>query len=272
MAARKILPQQRRLDACTEFALGNPQACALFLDVDGTLLELAPRPQDVKVPEGLIALLQRLFLGLDGAIAIVTGQLISDIDFILSPVRLTAAGVHGAEMRTDPNRDIEQVGAELPEEIVKAVRKLAHSIPGVIAEPKGAGLALHYRLAPEAEGDILAALTHFLTHDGGTFDVVPGKKIFEVVPRGLSKGTALARLAELPAFEGRVPIMIGDDIGDVPAFAAAEARRGFGLRVAGEQFAAADADFSSPRAVMDWLDAFSRRLAAEVASARSYSQ
>lgn len=272
MATEKIRPQQSRLAACTAFALENPHACALFLDADGTLLELAPRPQDVKVPEGLVALLQRLFVGLDGAIAIVTGRLISDIDFILSPVRLTAAGVHGAEMRTDPNRDIEQVGAELPEEIVKAVRKLAHSIPGVIAEPKGAGLALHYRLAPEAEGDILAALTRYLGHDGGTFDVVPGKKIFEVVPRGLSKGTALARLAELPAFEGRVPIMIGDDIGDMPAFAAAEARGGFGLRVAGEQFAAVEADLPGPRAVMDWLDAFSRQLAADAVGTRSISR
>lgn len=271
MTSEKSPPQQNRLDACTGFARANPHACALFLDVDGTLLELAPTPQDVKVPEGLIALLQRLFVGLDGAVAIVTGRLISDIDFILSPVRLTAAGVHGAEMRNDPNRDIERVGAELPDAIVKAVRKLAHSIPGVIAEPKGTGLALHYRLAPMAEGEILAALRHALERHSGAFEVVPGKKVFEVVPAGLSKGTALIRLSELPQFRGRVPIMIGDDIGDVPAFAAAEALDGFGLRVAGEQFAASEADFAGPRAVMDWLETFARLLPADPKSARSAS-
>lgn len=259
MEAEKITAPKSRLNACTDFATGDPQGCALFLDVDGTLLDLAPTPQDVIVPEGLIGLLQRLSLGLNGAVAIVTGRLISDIDHLLSPVRLTAAGVHGAEIRTAPDRDIERVSSALPDAIITAVRKLALDIPGVMAEPKGAGLALHYRLAPDAEDEILRALGAQLKRHAGMFDIVRGKKIFEVLPAGLSKGTALASLAALPTFRDRVPIMIGDDIGDEPAFAVAEELKGFGLRVAGEHYGFA-ADFSGPRAVIGWLEAFAERL------------
>lgn len=259
-AATTIPDAHARLAACTDFVLANPHRCALFLDVDGTLIELADTPEAVIVPEGLIALLQRLALGLDGAMAVVTGRLISDIDLLLSPLRLAAAGVHGAEMRMEPDQEIDRVTAGLPDEIVQTMRKLALDIPGVIAEPKGGGLALHYRLAPEAEGDILAVLTAVLARHAGAFELVPGKKIYEVVPSGLSKGTALATLAALPAFRGRIPIMIGDDVGDEPAFAVAEGLKGFGLRVAGEQYAPDDADFSGPKAVMSWLDQLARRL------------
>ena len=259
-AADKISDMPSRLASCTDFALANPSRCALFLDVDGTLIELAPTPEAVIVPDGLIALLQRLALGLDGAMAIVTGRLISDIDLLLSPLRLAAAGVHGAEMRLDPDEEIERVTAGLPDEIVQTMRKLALDIPGVIAEPKGGGLALHYRLAPDAEGDLLAVLTAVLARHAGAFELVPGKKIFEVVPSGLSKGTALARLAALPAFRDRIPIMIGDDVGDEAAFAVAEGLNGFGLRVAGEHYHPESADFSDPMAVRSWLDQFARRL------------
>lgn len=260
MAAEDMPDTQSRLSSCTDFALANPRACALFLDVDGTLLELAATPEAVTVPEGLVALLQRLVVGLDGAVAIVTGRLISDIDQLLSPLRLVAAGVHGVEMRLDPNQEIQRITSGLPDEMVRAMRKLALETPGVLAEPKGGGLALHYRLAPEAEGEILASLTRLLDRHAGAFELVPGKKIFEVVPSGMSKGTALAQIAALPAFRDRVPIMIGDDVGDEPAFAAAEGLNGFGLRVAGEHHHPDAADFSGPRAVVSWLDQFAHRL------------
>lgn len=261
MAADTRRDTHTRLSSCTDFMLADPSACALFLDVDGTLIEMASRPEAVTVPDGLVALLQRLTLGLDGAVALVTGRLISDVDHLLSPLRLAAAGVHGAEMRTNPDQDIERVTHTLPDDFVQTLRKLAIDLPGVIVEPKGSGLALHYRLAPAAERDILAALTELIDQHAGAFELVPGKKIFEVVPSGLSKGTALAQLAELPAFRDRVPIMIGDDVGDESAFAVAEGLKGYGLRVAGEYYQPDSADFSGPKAVMSWLDAFASRLA-----------
>lgn len=249
------------LSACTSAILANPRACALFLDVDGTLLDLAPTPKGVRVPDGLISILQRLTLAFDGAVAIITGRVISEIDLLLSPLRLPASGVHGAEMRFGANREIERVTATLPADVVQSMRKLALEIPGVIAEPKGAGLAIHYRLAPQAEREIRAALEVSLDKHAGAFELLPGKRLFEIIPSGLSKGTALAALSKLPAFRGRTPIMIGDDVGDEAAFAAAEGLNGFALRVAGEQFDDAIADFAGPSSVINWLDQLTRRLA-----------
>ncbi|MGE0023796.1 MAG: trehalose-phosphatase, partial [Hyphomicrobium sp.] len=96
------------LRASTSSILANPRGAALFLDVDGTLLDLAATPKSVRVPNGLIGVLQRLSLRLDGAVAIITGRLFSEIDLLLQPVKLTASGVHGAEIRTSPTGDIER--------------------------------------------------------------------------------------------------------------------------------------------------------------------
>lgn len=260
MAAETIPNFRPHLSACTSSILANPRACALFLDVDGTLLDLAATPKSVQVPDGLIATLQRLSLAFDGAVAIISGRLISEIDLLLAPLRLTASGVHGAELRTAPDREIERVTRALPADVVQSMRKLALDIPGVIAEPKGPGLAVHYRLAPHAEGDILTALEESLDKHGGAFELLSGKRLYEVVPSGLSKGTALAALATLPAFRGRIPIMIGDDIGDEPAFEAAENLNGYALRVAGEHYDEDVSDFAGPGAVVNWLDQLTRRL------------
>lgn len=263
------------LSVCTSAILANPRAYALFLDVDGTLLDLAATPTSVRVPEGLISVLQRLTLTFDGAVAVITGRLISEIDGLLSPLRLTASGVHGAEMRTGPDREIERVTAMLPSDVVQSMRKLALAIPGVIAEPKGPGLAIHYRLAPHAKADILTSLKASLDKHAGAFELLPGKRLFEIVPSGLSKGTALAALSKLPAFGGRIPVMIGDDIGDEAAFAVAEGLHGFALRVAGEQYDDDVADFATPSSVINWLDQLTRRAAsfekpASGADARSF--
>lgn len=250
-----------RLSACTSTLLANPGSCALFLDMDGTLLELAPTPKSVRVPEGLLGLLNRLQLAFGGAVAIVTGRLITEADQILAPLRFAASGVHGAELRTEPEGDIERVSPLLPDEVAHDLHRLAERFPGVIAEPKGPGLALHYRLAPHAQGDLLAALETYLdSHAAGTLELISGKRLFEVIPSGLSKGTALAALSALATFRGRRPIMIGDDIGDESAFAAAEGMDGFGLRVAGEHYREDVADFAGPKAVIAWLDHVARRL------------
>lgn len=257
--SRKLTP---RLKACTTAILADPGSCALFLDMDGTLLEVAPTPKSVRMPDGLPDLLDRLGLALSGAIAIVTGRLIAEADEILAPARLAASGVHGAEMRRAPDDDIESATPALDDEVVHALYRIAARYPGVLAEPKGAGLALHYRLAPHAEFELLAAIESYLAgYSGGSLSIMRGKRLYEVIPSGLSKGTALATLSELPAFRGRRPIMIGDDIGDEPAFATAEGLGGFGLRVAGEHYGAEMADFAGPKAVVAWLEQMARHLA-----------
>lgn len=261
MKAEAIHEPQPRLSACTSTILADPRACALFLDMDGTLLDLAPTPKSVRIPDGLIPLLERLTVIFDGAIAVITGRMISEADQILSPLRLTASGVHGAELRKVPDGEIERVSSLLPEELVERVRALSLRIPGVITEPKGPGIAIHYRLAPHAEAEILAALEAFLDQHAGAFELMPGKRLFEIIPAGRSKGTGLAALAAMPNFRNRMPIMIGDDIGDEPAFAVAEGMHGYALRVAGEHYDEAFADFAGPRSVVNWLDQLARRLA-----------
>lgn len=260
MKAEAIHQPHPRLSACTSAILTDPQTCALFLDMDGTLLDLAPTPKSVRVPDGLIPLLQNLTLIFDGAIAIITGRMISDADQILAPLRLPASGVHGSELRKSADAEIERVSAALPDDLVVSLRKLALQIPGVLVEPKGPGLAIHYRLAPHAEAEILATLDGLLDRHAGAFELMPGKRLFEIIPSGLSKGTALAALAALPKFRDRMPIMIGDDVGDEPAFAVAEGMHGFALRVAGEQYLEDISDFAGPRSVVNWLDQLARRL------------
>jgi trehalose 6-phosphate phosphatase len=253
-------PHKSRVSACTSAILANPDACALFLDMDGTLLELAPTPKSVRLPDGLPALLDQLGLMLGGAIAIVTGRVIAEADEILAPARFAASGVHGAEMRRVPGGAIEHVTPALDDEVAHALYRIAERYPGVIAEPKGAGLALHYRLAPHAEFELLSAIEDYLARHKGSLAIMPGKRLYEVIPSGLSKGTALAALSQLPAFRGRRPIMIGDDIGDEPAFATAEGLDGFALRVAGEHYRDDVADFAGPKAVVAWLEQLALRL------------
>lgn len=267
MVAKAAVPISPRLSACTSFVLGAPQSCALFLDMDGTLLELAETPETVQIPDGLVALLQRLEQSLDGAVAIISGRVIRDIDALLYPANLAASGVHGAELRKGPGESIESVKAQLPEDLLDSMRRLAADMPGVLIEPKPPGLAIHYRRMPSAEPLVLAALERALMQHAGTFEILRGKKLFEIVPSGLSKGTALARLCKLPAFEDRVPIMIGDDIGDEAAFSVAESMKGFALRVAGEHYGDDIADFAGPRAVVRWLEQLSHRLSVIEASA-----
>ncbi len=233
---------------------------ALFLDVDGTLLDIAATPDAVVVPAGLAKLLGRLSVGLEGALAIITGRRLQDIDTLLAPEKLVGAGVHGAELRTTPGGVIKPVAAPISEALVAELTGMVQGWAGVFAECKGPGLAIHYRQAPALESEIEAALGSFLESHANELVILPGKKLFEVVPAGYSKGTVLTALAELPCFRDRVPIMIGDDAGDEPAFTAVEKMGGHALKVAGEHFGHAGIDLDGPADVLIWLNGLATRL------------
>ena len=241
---------------------GNPSRYALFLDVDGTLLDIAATPDEVVVPREVAPLLARIANGLDGALAILTGRQLVEIDVLLDPLRLVGAGVHGAELRTAPSDPIVRVATSLPGSLVDQALELANGMPGIVAEPKGPGLALHYRQAPELRAVLEARIRLLLSRSADELVLCPGRKLFEIIPAGHSKGTALETLSKLPAFAGRLPVMIGDDVGDVPALAAAQRLGGFGLRVAGEQFAESAADLHGPASVLHWLNRLADRLEA----------
>ncbi|MEE9545884.1 MAG: trehalose-phosphatase [Hyphomicrobium sp.] len=233
---------------------------ALFLDVDGTLLDIAATPDTVVVPEGLADLLGRLSEGLEGALAVITGRRLQIIDALLAPEKLVGAGVHGAELRTTPGGAITPVAAPIPQALLAEMTELVQGWPGVLLEFKGPGLAIHFRQAQALKADIEAALRSHLEPYANVLVILPGKKLFEVVPAGHSKGRVLSTLAELPSFRNRVPIVIGDDVGDEPAFAAAQQMGGYALKVAGEHFGRSNVDLDGPAGVLSWLEGLAKRL------------
>jgi trehalose 6-phosphate phosphatase len=234
---------------------------ALFLDLDGTLIDIAPTPDGVRIPDGLAGLLAELTRRLGGALAIVTGRPIRDVDRFLAPLAPVAAGVHGAEIRTACRGAVGLMAKAIDGAVVAAVEEMAAAEAGAVVEIKRASIAVHYRLAPAAEPRIEAALQRILRDYPEHLILCRGRKVFEVVPAHVSKGASLEMLLALPAFRGRQPVMIGDDISDQTALAAAARLGGCGLKVAGEHFNPAEAFFSGPAEVRAWLATLSRSLA-----------
>lgn len=234
---------------------------ALFLDFDGTLAALAPRPELVDVDGQVISLLSRINDCLDGAVAIITGRPISEIDGFLHPLTLPAAGLHGLEWRK--TADAEPVRAEASPDLhylrqsVEASGLLAG---GVMLEDKGAAIALHYRAVPHLVGALDAHLAGVLAGLPG-LHVLRGKMVMEAKPSTHDKGLALRRFMDLPPFSGRVPVFAGDDVTDEDAMAAALALGGSALKV-GEGPTCATARLPDVAAVTDWLAQQVRHLTA----------
>ncbi|PPQ39704.1 trehalose 6-phosphatase [Rhodoblastus acidophilus] len=236
-------------------ALREPEAIALFLDFDGTLVEIAETPEAAKSPPALPSLLARLSRGLSGALALVSGRPIADLDRRLAPFRCAAAGVHGAEFRLDAGSAIAMRAAPLDARVRGDVAKLAGDDPRLLVEDKGGAIAVHYRLAEHLGPELERRLEDYIRASDGDLMVQPGRKVFEVLGGAVSKGDAVRRFMSQPPFAGRRPLMIGDDRTDVSAFEVCAALGGAGLRVAGEFFASDAADFASPAEVRQWLGA-----------------
>jgi trehalose 6-phosphate phosphatase len=247
-------PGAARLDSL----LGRADEWALFIDIDGTLLDMAAAPDAVHVPPELVGTLNRLGRTFDGAMALITGRRVADADRFFAPLKLPVSGVHGAEARGAANGAPAMLAELVPAALTAAVRSVACELPGVVVEDKVSGLAVHYRNAPDARGTLERELRRTVLR-WDSFAVRTGRKVLDVVPKAHTKGTGLAWLMGLAAFKGRRPIMIGDDHGDEPAIEAAERLGGFGLTVAGEHFSADGADFESPASVRAWLAGLCQR-------------
>ena len=234
---------------------------ALFIDLDGTLLEIAPRPELVRVPDGLPELLTRLAEQRDGALAVISGRSIDDFDRYLRPWRGAAAGVHGAERRDAAGRivgsgegaDDRQAAAALAR-LRPMLGRLERRMPGILIEDKGKTLAVHYRQAPEKEAEVRAAVESLLRPEAALLRLIDGKMVLELRPVHHDKGRAIAAFMAEPPFRGRVPVFIGDDTTDEDGFAEVNRRGGLSVRV-GPESAATEALCTLPSvaSVLNWL-------------------
>jgi trehalose 6-phosphate phosphatase len=236
---------------------------ALFLDLDGTLLEIAPTPESVVVPPGLPPLLINLHTLLGGAVAIVTGRSMSVIDKLLAPFASSAAGEHGVALRYEDG-SIEDMPRDtaVPESWREALKAAAERWPGVLVEPKSHGVAVHYRLVPERSNDVWRMVRALVPQDHSAFRLIPAREAVEIGPRAASKGYAVERLMARLPFRGRRPIYIGDDFTDEAGMEAARQFGGEGLRVA-EVFG------GDPAAVRAWLMRGAERLGGPVVPSAS---
>jgi trehalose 6-phosphate phosphatase len=202
---------------------------ALFLDFDGTLVDLAPQPDAVIVPAGLVSALGTLNNYLGGALALISGRPIEQIDAYLRPLTLPAAGVHGIERR-GADGTITLLTTHPLEQVEQAALELAARHPGLRVENKRGSIALHYRQAPELEPLCLQVMQEAVDRSPG-LTLLRGKMVAEAKPGGASKGHAIEAFMQEAPFAGRRPLFIGDDCTDEIGFSAVQGLQGLGVKV-----------------------------------------
>jgi trehalose 6-phosphate phosphatase len=227
------------------------EGAALFLDFDGTLVELADTPSAIRVSPSLEPLLRRLGERLQGRLALVSGRSIADLEQHLSCSGLAVSGSHGLELRL---RD----GSHVPLGVVhdlgdarERVARLAAEAPGLLVEDKPFGLAVHYRQAPEHEERVAALLGELADHSGLTLQ--HGKMVSELRPPGADKGDAVRAFMTEPDFAGARPLFVGDDLTDEDAFRAAADLGGGGILVGPPRETAARWRLEDVASVSAWL-------------------
>jgi trehalose 6-phosphate phosphatase len=228
---------------------------ALFVDVDGTLLEIAPTPLAVRVDTGLTDLLRGLLLGTSGALALVSGRSIAEMDALFLPLTLSAAGLHGFERRgASGSYDCRRLPAAPALERARAMLlELADQHPGLLIEDKRFSLALHYRRAPQLENVVARAMTDIAASVRPEFELQMGKMVAELRPAGSTKGAAVSEFMSEHPFRGRVPVYIGDDLTDESAFEWVNGAGGLSIAVNVSGATAARERLPSVSAVRDWL-------------------
>lgn len=202
---------------------------ALFLDFDGTLVALAAQPELVQVPQGLTGTLAELHRQLNGALALVSGRRLLDLDGFLAPLLLPVAGEHGAQRRTADGLMISAPPADLGQ-VLLAAQDLVARHPALKLERKNLALSLHYRQAPELE-DLCLRVMHAALERSQGLDLMQGKCVIDLKPSGFSKGTAIAFFMTEAPFAGRVPVFAGDDVTDEAGFDEVQRMGGYAIKV-----------------------------------------
>src|ERR1700744_2797561 len=251
-----LTPLQEKPDAVPVPHLLVPHLndTAILLDIDGTLLDLMPTPREVWVPPGLRETLNGLMKRTSGALALVSGRALNDIDLIFAPQEYPAVGGHGAEMRL--SADGGAVASHAPpmdKELKRRLAAVASLSPGILLEDKGYSLALHYRLAPHAEKAIYEAVSLIRADlPNAPIEVLPGKCVCEIKQAGFDKASGVRELMTHEPFRGRRPVFIGDDVTDESVFAAMPSLGGLAFSV-GRHAQGVAGHFDAPTDVRAWL-------------------
>ncbi len=212
--------------------LPPPERAALLLDLDGTLLDIAPTPDSVVVPLPLLESLTTLRMLLGGALGVISGRPVAQVDFLLHAIPSAVSGEHGGAIRHAPGAALERPDLpSAPAEWLATAEHIQAAHPGSLLERKSRGFVLHYRLAPDAGSSIHAALAKLVATRAENFALMAAHMAWEIRPLGADKGSALRQIMARPPFAGRLPIFIGDDVTDRDAMAAAVALGGVGLFV-----------------------------------------
>ncbi len=226
--------------------LPGPARAAYLLDFDGTLVDIAPTPDSVVVDPTLPGALRALRTLCGGALAIVSGRPIAQIDALLGDCVTAVAGEHGAALRRMPGGSVEtSVLPSVPSAWLDEAAALTAAYPGAMLERKRNGFALHYRATPSSGPALQAALRALLARQPGSFELMAAKMAWELRPAGISKATAVHAIMAQPPFVGRSPVFVGDDVTDEDGMDAARALGGFGLRL--------PEDFATPSDFRAWI-------------------
>ncbi len=245
---------------------------SLFLDVDGTLLDIAPTPDTVVVPDGLLATLNALHDALDGAVAIVSGRRHADLKALFRGTQAVIVAEHGAAASIPLPALRAGRGGRVPPALVAALRRFASRHPNTLLELKGHGAALHVRRAPAAAAPARRLAESLADAYRGRVRLLRGKAVFEFIAAGVSKGRGIEALMKEPEFRGRIPYVIGDDVTDEDGFAVANRFGGVSLRVGSSDLrmagSAARYTIAGPRQLRKWLRDSAERLLAATRAAR----
>ena len=205
---------------------------ALFLDFDGTLVDIAERPEAVQVDPAVPGILRQLEERLGGALAIISGRPVAFLDQHLAPHRFDMAGLHGLEHRI--NHELHQCDPDEHPDLRAMIERLAGIVAeknGVLIEDKGCSVAIHWRLAPQEKEFALATAQSAVEALGSDYRVQYGKAVAEILPSAAGKGKVIERFLQQAPYRGRRPIFVGDDLTDENGFKAVNAQGGLSIRI-----------------------------------------
>ena len=237
-----------------------PSGVALFLDVDGTLIEIADKPASITVSNNLKQLLSKLERQADGALALVSGRTISEIDQLFQPLKLPISGKHGFESRdasglihVSPYKFSKRMA-----HILKTLQQFVIKNPGTMLENKEQTLALHYRLKPEIKNQA-TNLVNRLIENHSNLEVLDGKMVLEIKPKANHKGTAISKFMQEKPFAGKTPFFFGDDVSDEDGFKTINTINGISICINPQSESNAQFKLKTVRAVIHWLEHFCKK-------------